>query len=605
MNLKVAGYGRVSTERQAAEGTSSEEQERVVREECEKKGWEVTHFYSDDGYSGKNAKRPSLVKMLADAKKGKFKMLMFTKLDRFARSLIDLLRICRELNNLGVKIYCIDQPAINSEGPMGNLTMQIMGAFAEFERTMILERTRQGRRARAKKGIPGSGRIPHGRIFDKETGKWSVDQKAHARIQEAARLYLTTDISMEGLAKHLGMNQMNLRQILVKTAGSEFTQKFTRPDGTKEIFTTRVPALLDEVTITKIREKAQSKLKWDRTKRKLDYLLGGRIIDNDTGLILTGSHLAKTGRRFYYFHKNGHPRYSVDADTIEKALWNSLVEALSDSGSLYKAVFDGEPEERMTESLQEKKLQKEKELKAVDQRIDNIAKLIEFYDGSNLDQFIEKQKSKLLELAQQKDALSQQIKHIAYQIQTIPSKEKMETLRQELLKSQQMSYLSSGHALNELPYEEKKKLFNLIFSGKDMDGKRYGVYVIKEDRGCRPFVGYGLFGRIEGWISKTDFDAWQNYKDFLEVDTTDISQKIANEINLLGAHEDDEVADDLSREKSCDINNNRIIPFKLKGEILTNHHPRRLAISQTMEAQTVFIPFRLKGEVVALRRRAS
>jgi site-specific DNA recombinase len=548
MNESAAGYGRVSTERQAIEGTSSEEQERIVREECIKKGWELVHFYSDDGYSGKNAKRPGLVKMLADAKKGKFKTVMFTKLDRFGRSLIDLLNICNDLNGLGVKIFCVSHPEINNEGALGKLTMQIMGAFAEFERSMILERTRQGRQVRAKKGTPGTGRIPHGRVFNKETGTWGVNPKALARIQEAARLYLTTDISMEKLAKHFGMNQMNLRQILVKTAGSEFTQTFTRPDGTKELFTTQIPPLLDDIIIMRIREKAQSKLRWDRAKRKLDYLLGGRILDSDTGLSLTGSHVAKTGRRFYYFHKNGHARYSIDAETIENVVWSSLVEALSDSGSLYKAVFDGEPEERMTESLQKKKLHKEKELDLVNRRIDNTEKLMEFYDGSNLDQFFEKQKPKLLELAQQKDALTQQITQINCQMQTIPSKKKIETMRQELLESQQMSYLSSGHAFNKLPYEEKKKLLNVIFSGKDIDGRRYGVYVMKEDRGCRPFIAYGLLGRLEGWVSSTDSDAWQNYKDFLELDTTEVTERIANEINLLDAHESDEVATDLSRE---------------------------------------------------------
>ena len=57
---RVAGYGRVSTQLQAREGTSSEEQRRVIEAECDRNGWTLVNFYSDDGFSGKTDHRPGL-----------------------------------------------------------------------------------------------------------------------------------------------------------------------------------------------------------------------------------------------------------------------------------------------------------------------------------------------------------------------------------------------------------------------------------------------------------------------------------------------------------------------------------------------------------------
>lgn len=160
--MKVAGYGRVSTIEQAENGTSSEEQQEIITEECKKKKWEMVHFYADDGYSGKNNKRPGFVQLLKDAKKGTFQTVLFTKLDRFGRSMRDILNGINDLNDLGIKICCIKQPEINSEGVYGKLLMQLLGAFAEFEHEMISERTKSGKKAAWKSKKSFMGMAPYG-----------------------------------------------------------------------------------------------------------------------------------------------------------------------------------------------------------------------------------------------------------------------------------------------------------------------------------------------------------------------------------------------------------------------------------------------------------
>jgi site-specific DNA recombinase len=201
--MKVAGYGRVSTIGQV-EGTSPEEQKRIITEECEKKGWELVHFYSDEGFSGKNNKRPGFVQLLADAKKGIFQMVMFTKLDRFGRSMRDILNSYHDLNDLKIEIFCVSQPEINSQGLYGKLLMQLLAAFAEFEHSMISERTKQGRKAAWKDKGFIMGSPPYGYKIDRENGKKIViDEEKREIYDRIVRMYLDQRMATYEIALQL------------------------------------------------------------------------------------------------------------------------------------------------------------------------------------------------------------------------------------------------------------------------------------------------------------------------------------------------------------------------------------------------------------------
>lgn len=118
--MRVAGYGRVSTIEQALKGTSAEEQENKIRKECQHKNYELYRIYTDKGISGKTLKiRPGIQSLISDAKAGKFEMIMFTKLDRVSRTLRDLLNFWDLITkDLGLKMYCISDPSLNSYTPL-------------------------------------------------------------------------------------------------------------------------------------------------------------------------------------------------------------------------------------------------------------------------------------------------------------------------------------------------------------------------------------------------------------------------------------------------------------------------------------------------------
>lgn len=147
--MKVALYIRTSTENQAESITLQSEE---LTKYCNLREYEVYEKYTDFGFTGKNTKRPAFEKMLYDAAEHKFDLVLVTKIDRFARSTLDLLLNIEHLQTYNVQFAATSQP-IDTGSAMGRLTLQIMGAFAEFERSIIRERMENGRKAAEKRGV--------------------------------------------------------------------------------------------------------------------------------------------------------------------------------------------------------------------------------------------------------------------------------------------------------------------------------------------------------------------------------------------------------------------------------------------------------------------
>ena len=137
---RVAIYTRVSTPNQTTDNQRiSLEQVAALR------GWTIVEIYSDHGFSGSKgrADRPDLDRMLKDAVRGKFDLIAIWSLDRLGRSLQHLIETVNELQSVGVDLYMHKQ-ALDTTTPAGKLAFSIFGAFAEFEKSLIVERVRAG-----------------------------------------------------------------------------------------------------------------------------------------------------------------------------------------------------------------------------------------------------------------------------------------------------------------------------------------------------------------------------------------------------------------------------------------------------------------------------
>ena len=143
---RVALYVRVTTDHQSVKN-----QEIELQAVAERHGWQVVSVYRDQGISGAKGrdKRPGLDKLLQAVARKEFDLVAAWSVDRLGRSLIDLVGILQEFHAKGVDLY-LHQQGLDTTTPSGKAMFQMMGVFAEFERSMIHERVMVGlARARA------------------------------------------------------------------------------------------------------------------------------------------------------------------------------------------------------------------------------------------------------------------------------------------------------------------------------------------------------------------------------------------------------------------------------------------------------------------------
>ena len=145
--MRTALYARVST----LNGQDPEMQLRELREYAARREWEIADEYTDHGVSGSRDSRPELNRLMADAQQRRFDAVLVWKVDRFGRSLRHLVNSLAELGALGVAFVSL-RDNLDLSTPSGRLMFAVIGAMAEFERSLIQERVKAGLRNAQAKG---------------------------------------------------------------------------------------------------------------------------------------------------------------------------------------------------------------------------------------------------------------------------------------------------------------------------------------------------------------------------------------------------------------------------------------------------------------------
>src|ERR1700704_1664626 len=134
-------------------------QTRELREYAERRGWTVAGEYVDIGISGPKEKRPELDRLMTDAHRRRFDAVIVWKFDRFARSVSHLLRALETFKAQGIEFVSFSEQ-LDTSTPAGKLVFTVLGAVAELERSLIVERVRSGlRNAKAKGKQLGRPRV--------------------------------------------------------------------------------------------------------------------------------------------------------------------------------------------------------------------------------------------------------------------------------------------------------------------------------------------------------------------------------------------------------------------------------------------------------------
>ena len=299
-------YTRVSTENQAEkEFSSCQSQEEKIRSFIQSQNnWEIFKVYSDQGFSGATLNRPALQGLLEDIKQKKIDIILVYKIDRLTRSPKDFYQLMELFEKYNVSFISITE-RFDTSTPAGRLLRNIMLTFAQFERELASERTRDKMLERAKKGLWNGGIVPYG--YKKENKKLVINQKEAEIVKIIYEIYITTGslskVYNELKTKNIKnrqrkiFNKSHLENILrnviytgkVKYAGKIY-QGIHKPIISEEIFN---PA-------QQIHKKKVRKLRVYK-----NFLFGGLIKCKDCGSKMTPcfTNKRKSGKlkRYYYY----------------------------------------------------------------------------------------------------------------------------------------------------------------------------------------------------------------------------------------------------------------------------------------------------------------
>ena len=215
--MTAAIYIRVSTSKKVAPDVFKQNiamQQEPLRKMARDRGWPISAIYQDR-MSGADLNRPQFKRLMEDARRGMFQAVMVWKFDRFARSLSDLLSCLETFNQCGIRFISYTE-AIDTSTPAGKALFSSIGIFAEFERSMLIERVRAG--------------IEHAREHGTKSGKAIGRPKVIVRRDEIRRL------KAEGVPVREICRRFNIGMSVLYQACSETQSKESchvgRPAGT-------------------------------------------------------------------------------------------------------------------------------------------------------------------------------------------------------------------------------------------------------------------------------------------------------------------------------------------------------------------------------------
>ena len=384
-NKRIAIYIRVSTNEQAKEGYGLEVQINKIKDFIEagskSHGWTFDEklIYTDDGYSGALKSRPQFDKLMRDVRNKKVDVVMVMKVDRLYRSTLGLLETVKEMGDYGVGFISIteslDTTISDAENPMERAQKQMMltlfGMLAEFERSLIISRTSEGRLAAAKDGLYVGGNLPFG--YDEKDRRLVLNSKQEEWVRRIFGWYVIQDYSRSEIAHkltklkvaHTGTrrgrqrtknpehfwDRIKVARILTgthymgvyfynKTGKDKKGKLIEKPEAEWVEFS--CPAIVDQKTFRKAQEKL-AKEKKESNNSKYVYLLSGKIKCGVCGSALVAYMSAKKTKNYRCGkgskHKTTEPCKvpHISESLIAEPTWQIVEEILkSPKGTLEK-----------------------------------------------------------------------------------------------------------------------------------------------------------------------------------------------------------------------------------------------------------------------------
>jgi len=499
--MKTAIYTRVSTIMQAQQQTIQTQLSRL-EEHLTNQGinWEQVLIFRDEGISGASLRRPSLSKMRDSIRQREITQLYITAPDRLSRKYVHQALLMEEFEQAGCTVTFIDRPM--SDDPNDQLLLQIRGAVAEYERSLIAERMRMGRVRQFKAGnlLPWT-RTPYGYNADPENPRdpagIRINEAQASHLREMFSWYSQADHTLYGLAEHLKKlgvlspsgrtywNKSSIRSILrnpVYTGRVYYGKTEQRPTRRTRsaviandpiehsqqvkpqetwLLVASIPAIISDDLFDAVQEKlALNKQMSRRNNKKHPYLLRGKVSCGHCQLATVGRTSAD-GEYAYYNCGGKQPNHQTGRESrchsrgirvqkLDALVWHDMVEILTQPELVTVALQRSQSGEWLPEALASKQKALQRTQRQIKGQLDRLTDAY-LANVISLDEYERRRKP----LENDIEALSKQ----------------MEQLKQQVVQQDSVAGMVSslesfcrkiGKGVEQATFEQKRKLVELL-----------------------------------------------------------------------------------------------------------------------------------------------
>jgi len=425
MNKLAALYARVSSERQKEDKT-------IASQTLSRRAYAQAHSYmvpegwifEDEGYSGATLARPGLERLRDLVAEGQVQTVLVYGPDRLSRKYAYQVLLLEEFSRQGVETVFLQ--GISAQTPEERLLVQFQGMIAEYERAQIAERSRRGKRYRAKTGCVNvlSG-APYGYRYVKKNEAtdacYLVNEAQAAAVREVFAWYTVEGLSIGGIARRLNERGVPTRfgkslwerskvwamlrnpayagrAAFGKTERAE-RKRVTRPLRQKGGYSARcsanrerpkdqwiamaVPALVTEETFARAAEKLAENRRFSSRNTKEPTLLQGLLVCGQCGYSLYRTSTRTTKRQAKYYRCLGSDGYRhlkdppcgcspIRVEDLDELVWQQVTELLEKPELIHAELERRRQESLQSDPLEQRRRQLTHELKRVEQQIDKL-----------------------------------------------------------------------------------------------------------------------------------------------------------------------------------------------------------------------------------------
>ena len=497
--MNIAVYVRVSTQRQA-QAQTIEQQLDSLRKYHETQGWvwQEEHIFRDDGHSGAKLRRPGLDRLREQVGQAAFDRVVITAPDRLARNYVHQMLLIEEFERGGCQVEFVDRPM--SHDPHDQLLLQIRGAVSEYERSLIAERMRRGRRRKYLAGglLPWT-RAPYGYRVDparpRDPAGVPLEPAEAAVVAELFSSYLQEGRSLKAVPQHLmdldvsspggrtRWNQATIRGIFtnpvytgtVYIGRSRPTEARGRhsvlvPIGrgrgghtqtTQEEWTavTQVPAIISQEQFDLVQAKlAHNQQFARRNNTAYPYLLRALV---SCGTCRLGCHGKSHGIISHRDEKCS--ARSVPVEQLDELVWQDVCEMLTHPDMITTALYRAQGGQWLPQELQARRENLRKARVSLEQQME---RLTDAYLASVLQ--LEEYKRRRLELEQRLSVIAEQKRqleaNVGHQDQLAGMVQSIEAFCQRV-----------QQGINEATFEQKRQLIELLIDRVVVTGEEVEI----------------------------------------------------------------------------------------------------------------------------------